>query len=391
MAGLTSEGFIAKRVDEIRTDLSVGMKQPPPSGLGAGCSTGEDSPIGAIIGVTAIGIGELWEAAQALYDSFNPDTATGTSLDNLCALTGVRRKNALPSTGEVTFHGDPAVAIASGTLCRVPSGPIFETTEAATTDGAGDATVPVACVEDGPTEADAATITALVSIIAGITSVTNAAAVAVGRNIETDDELRARREASLSIAGAGPDGAIRTALLAVDEVIDASVISNRTLVTDANGIPGKSFRAIVWSGSTPLASDEDILRTIWERMPAGIYPDGDVVGTLTDAQGFSQTIRFSRATEKPVYLICNIAVDESFPLDGDDLVAAALLAEGQGLRIGEDVVVIRFVVAAYHACPGIIGIVVKAGFTSDPQEESVLTIAVGEIATFSAPNISVTA
>lgn len=388
--GLTSTGFVSKRADEIRADLVTAVKQPAPDGLGAGCSTGDDSPIGALVGVMAIAMSLVWEGMQELYDAFSPDAASGASLDNLCALTGVRRKGALPSSGTVTFTGVSGTVVPSGTLVRVPSGPIFATLESVTIEG-GETTVDadVECVVDGPVEAAAGTVSAMVSLIADISAVTNAADMAVGRNIEADDDLRARREASLSVAGSGPDAAIRTALLQVDEVIDAIVISNRSLFTDADGIPGKAFRAIVWSGSTPLASDDEVLQTIWEKMPAGIYPDGTVVGTITDAQGYEQTVRFSRAVEKPVYLVVHLTVDASYPYGGDDLVAAALLAEGQGFGIGQDVILIRFVVAAFEAAPGIVGITVQAGFSPDPSGSVLLTIALDEIATFDAANIVV--
>jgi len=84
-----------------------------------------------------------------------------------------------------------------------------------------------------------------VTVIAGWASTTNAADFVTGRAQETDAELRARREVSLQIIGAGTDGAIWSRIGELEGVLAVRVKSNRTLAEDADGIPPKAFEVVV--------------------------------------------------------------------------------------------------------------------------------------------------
>jgi hypothetical protein len=172
-------------------------------------------------------------------------------------------------------------------------------------------------------------------------------AATLGRELETDEEFRLRREALLRITGKGTLEAIRAALLDVDLVQQAFVFENDTNAVDVNGLPPHSFEAVVFAGD-----DVDIAQSIFDTKPIGIQthrdpgPDGRTEA-IVDSQGTSHDINFSRPTQIQMFIEADITVDTATFGGGDAIagveqVKQALKAEGDTLQIGDDVVILRF-------------------------------------------------
>jgi uncharacterized phage protein gp47/JayE len=169
--------------------------------------------------------------------------------------------------------------------------------------------------EDGPNSLPANTLDTIATPISGWDSVNNPEAGTTGRDVETDDELRLRF-ASTFLAGNATDEAIRAKLLNnVDGVQTASVTSNRSLATDGEGRPPKSFEAVVQGGS-----DSDVAEEIWKTMPSGIESFGNTSEIIVDSEGRNQTIKFSRPTEIFIYVKVqrDFYNEEEYPTDGDN-------------------------------------------------------------------------
>ncbi len=204
-----------------------------------------------------------------------------------------------------------------------------------------------------------------------------------GRELETDPDLRRRREAALRAAGSATVEAIRAALLLVDDVEQVVVFENLEAIP-SGGLPQKSFEAVVLGGV-----NADIAETIWTEKPAGIKPWGAVSETVTDSMGFSHTIRFSRPTEIPIYLKYTLTTDSDYPSDGDDQVKAAAVALAAELTVGEDVIALQFEAAALEVA----GVVDVTDFRIDtvdpPVATSNIAIADRSIATLDSGDITV--
>jgi len=330
---ITAAGLTVKTTDEVREDLRDAIHGS--SEFGEETSVGSSSVMGQIIDVHADSISEMDDLAQALYDAFNLDSAEGVALDNLASLVGVIRKAATYSTVTLTLGGVATTVIPAGSRARVPDGTIFAIDEEATIGGGGTVDADATATETGPLEAAAGSVTEIVDAVSGWNTVTNAADATLGTNTETDEELLARRERSLAIGGNCTDQAIRANLEQLEDITSATVISNRTLVTDSFGIPGKAFLCVLWPDS---GIDEDrVAETIWASMPAGIYPHGSEEKLITDDQGYEQTVRFEYATPLSIYLIANVTTKAGYPIDGDDLIENALLNFGNAFRPGQNV------------------------------------------------------
>lgn len=112
--GITDKGFIRKTQEIIINDLEIAWKNK----LGQDQDLSLDSPNSIIIGLISEAYDELWQIAEDSYNSLNPIYATGTSLDNSMGIVGIKRKEASPSTANVSFRGDNVTNIPAGTQVK---------------------------------------------------------------------------------------------------------------------------------------------------------------------------------------------------------------------------------------------------------------------------------
>lgn len=118
--GVLDTGFVVKRLSEILTSdraravtLFQDLVQP-----GDVVDTSDSSILGRLIGIISPAEADVWEAAQEVYDAFNPNSATGIALDNLVFLAGLTRQDPTYSTSQAIFTGDVGTLIASGQTIR---------------------------------------------------------------------------------------------------------------------------------------------------------------------------------------------------------------------------------------------------------------------------------
>lgn len=257
------------------------------------------------------------------------------------------------------------------------NGDIFTLTEAVVI-GASPTEGVFQAVESGPIQAVAGTVTEIFTPVSGWDTVTNADNGTVGRGEETDAEARARRESSLAIIGAGPVEAIRARVLNdVANVVSCSVFENRDDITDAYGRPPHSMEVVVSGGL-----DADIAEKIWETKPAGIAMYGTDSADITDSNGDLQTIYFSRPISKYVHVevtIDSYTSEEAYPIDGADQLKAAILAYGQALKLGNDLIIQRWNIPIFTV-PGIASVTVRQAAengSGDPPTWVTTNMAIG--------------
>lgn len=385
MAGVSSTGFTTKSLNEVLADLDAALR----TSLGDNVRLDADSVLGQIRAAVAIEIGLVWEALGEVSAALDPDQAVGVYLDALAALSGITpRQAATYSTGSVLVNGTSGTIVPAGSRIRDAASTVtVETT--ADVEILGPTAAPVRALVTGPVEAAATSLTVIVTPVAGWTSVTNAAALTPGQDIESDLQLRARREASLQATGTGTDGGIRAAMLNIVE--QAIILSNRTNATAADGTPAHAVRAILYPDPGSSTVEAQIATAYFGQLPAGIQAWGsDVTATVTDSQGVDHTIQWDYATEVAVYVDVTVTL-----ATGSDVVAAdieaAIVAYINGLAVGDDVRVLRL----YQAIQGVSDDVLSASSlkidTIDPPvATSDLVIDIDEIARTETANIGVT-
>ena len=115
MAGLTPTGLEIKTIDDVLNDSRTRAADIFADLVPAGdiVDVSDNSALGRMIGVMAPAEASLWEALQQIYNSFNPNTAIGVSLDNIVALSGINRLVAAPTRAQVLLEGTTNTVVSS--------------------------------------------------------------------------------------------------------------------------------------------------------------------------------------------------------------------------------------------------------------------------------------
>jgi uncharacterized phage protein gp47/JayE len=388
--GITDAGFVLKRLADIQAELEAAYR----STFGAGINVDSRSPLGQIIGIHAERESLIWEQMEEVYNSRYPDSASGASLDNLVSITNITRLSATNSRVTARISGTDTTVIPIGFVVSVDGNPTarFATIESGVIGSVVTGYVDLIfdAEETGPVQAPAGTLTEIETPISGVTAVTNALDAVVGRDTETDAQLRIRRLISLSRPGTATVNGIRNAILEIDDVIQANVIENDTGLVDIDGRPAYSIECIV-SGGT----DADVAAAIFESKAAGIQTYGTESEVVVDSQGMSHTIYFSRPTEVPVYLRITITPNTDpnegavYPSNGDDAVEAAILVYvSANYTLGHDVVLSQLY-TPINTIEGIFGILVEVSLNGSSWSTSNLSVASDELAIFDSTRITV--
>lgn len=382
--GISSTGLEIKRLADIKTELEASFR----SAFGTAHNIDSRSPSGQLIGILAERESLLWELIEQLYNSQYPDSAEGIPLDNVVSITGTVRKAAIKSTAVITLFGTIGTIIPAGSIVSVtgnPSARFVLDTQVTIAAGSpnqinGNFTAETA----GALQALAGTLTVIETPISGWTTCSNALDAVVGQDEETDAELKLRRLEELSLAGKCTFEAIRSSISAVTDVTAVVLFTNNTSTTDVDGRPPHSIDLVVEGGT-----NADIAAKMFDVVGAGIETIGDVSVNVTDSQGFTQVMKFSRPTQINIWIELDLATDADFPVDGLTQVENAILAYGQALAIGADVIVYPKLISSFSSIAGILDVAIRIGTAVSPTFDNNIPITARQKAVFDSSRITV--
>jgi uncharacterized phage protein gp47/JayE len=356
-----------------------------------------DQPIGQITDITLEHRQQISELLQEIYSAMDPEQATGQSLDALCSMTGTYRNPATYGTVGLTLNLNAATTVPAGSIAAVTGDPDNQWILDAdvTSVGAGNYAGTATASETGVIQALAGTITTIVTPVAGWNSVTNALDADEGEEVESDTDLRLRREVELQQGGSTTLGAVVAAVSAIEEVIQVIGYENvRSYVQD--GMPPKSIEIVYWSGATsptPAAVVAEIAETIQSEKAGGIQAYGtDTDGasteteTVTDAYG-SYEIGFTRAEDLRVELEYTLTTNSDYPGDVTFQAYVASWAD-DNLGIGSDVLYTKMIDVGYNVA-GIDNLSLRLRFFGGGWGTSDLSVGGRQIATVDSGDITV--
>lgn len=391
--GLTTAGFVAKTHEQILAEIEEQQKAQISAELNV-----KAGPTHQLNGIFSSKVRELWELAAAVDAAGDPDRASGASLDAVSALRGTDREAATKSRVTATVTLGASMTLPAGSIASVDGTPTsrFVTLVDVTSVLAGDYSVAMEAETAGPVAANSGTLTEIETPVSGWSAITNDEDAVLGTVIEVDADLRARSEDELAGAGTSPADAIRADLLDIEGVQTVQVFQNLTLVTDGDGVPGKSVEAVVYDGSDDgsIVSDDAIAQVLWDSVAAGISTHGSSSGTATASDGTEHTMYFSRPSVRPVYVnaTLDVALSRGWDTDsGEDLVKGAIVDTGCATFGSGDDVIRRRLEAGAMTIGGVIDLTAfTLGFSASPVGTSNLTISRRELATFDTGRVNLT-
>lgn len=294
------------------------------------------SPDGQFLFLLAQMLADNNQLALQVNAMFDPSQAIGVLLDMRCAINGVVRNAGTYSLQNVTVVASLATTLQG--LDLYPSSP-FTVADAAGNQyqlvttyaftGPGTQVLTFQAAQLGAVMPVINTITTIVTIQLGVTSVNNpTAATTVGIAEESDAALRVRRANSVALPSQGYYNGLFGALQDVTGVTSVNLLENDTGTTDSNGVPGNSIWAIIAGGA-----NTDIANAIYVKRNAGCGLKGAVSETIAQGDGGSIAILFDRPTTESLFVSFTLAaitgtVDEVF-------IRAQILATFGTYQIGQ--------------------------------------------------------
>jgi uncharacterized phage protein gp47/JayE len=299
------------------------------------------------IAVRALQAFDTGQALQAVYLGFNPQTATGASLDMLGRLIGTARESSSYSSALITITGTPGTVISNGVVRDVNS--YYWTLATPITIGSGGTSPAIAtCQTLGAIIANPGDISIIATPTAGWIGATNISAALTGNAVEPDSNYRAR----LLISQAQPSLTLLAgtvaAVAAVPGVTRSAVYENPTNVTDANENPPHSITCVVEGGV--LAN---IGQAIYNNRGIGCDTNGTTTVPVVDPQNpaIVMQVSFDILGYVPVYVSLNIHALPGFSSATASAISADVVAYLNSVGIGRNVVYSELYGAALNARP----------------------------------------
>jgi len=391
---LTSTGLT---IDDLqtRTDAVIAEIRSEISAL---ADLSSESPTGQLIRIKLERVQALAELLQSIYASFDPAQAVGRSLEAVSSITGTYRDPASKGTVTLTLGLAAATTVPAGSQAAVTGDPdnIWVLTADVTSVGAGNYAGAAEALEAGRIEAAAGTITTIVTPVVGWNSVTNAADATAGDPVETDTELRLRRETELALGGSTTVDAIQAEVSALDWTLYAKCYENDLPISVAP-MPPNSIEVVIWTSANLTAAQVLELATLIFTEKAGgprAYGSdigdgsGDTYTVIQNAQGDNVVIGWTRATEQVLTITYDLTTNSDY--EGDAAFSSAVAALFSAAHsVGDDILIAELIAYAMGQ-PGVEN-VVSTSITVGGGGPFVVDQAIGarEIATLIAGDITV--
>lgn len=117
--GLTISGLVVPTLQDLKLEMETDLR----SGLGNGINLLPTELLGQIVGILSYRRAQDFQTMQGIYNSQYPPTANGVSLDNVLALTAIRRLRPTRGTGSGVAYGTLGTIIPAGSVISVAGNP----------------------------------------------------------------------------------------------------------------------------------------------------------------------------------------------------------------------------------------------------------------------------
>jgi uncharacterized phage protein gp47/JayE len=330
------------------------------------------TPAGQLVDAEAAYLAQTNAEFLYIASMLNPRTSEGVWQDALGYIYFLSRKVAQPTLVTVTCSGLQGTEIPAGAQMRDDDGVRYELTSTVTIPAGGSVDAVFQCLEAGPIECPAGTLTTIVTVIPGWDSGTNAAAGVIGRNRESQADFENRRFASVAKNSHGSVFSLQGALADLDGVVDCQVLENPTSSTVTKhgvSIPSHSVAICIYGGD-----DDAIAETIYMKKDAGCGTTGGTTVThiATDYGNATYNYSIVRPTPTDVHVTVEINRTDATSATVEQDIKDAIIADFNGqdansgnVRVGlaQTLYASRFAVAVIKTAgvSDLVGITVALG------------------------------
>lgn len=267
----------------------AGVQVDIDNALGGSVNPALETPQGQLATSEAAIINDVNAQFALFVNQIDPDTADGFMQDAIARLYFLTRNPGLPTTVQVVCLGAVGTPIALGMRVQDTSGNQYVCVQAGNIGSGGTVTLQFENVVLGPIPCPANTVTTIVGPApAGLDTINNPTAGAVGADVESRTAFEFRRAQSVALNAHGSISSIGAAVFDVPDVIDVLALENVTNATVTGAIGGQpnptAFPLVAHSiyiavvGGAP----QDIGNAIFSKKNDGSNMNGNTTVTIPD-------------------------------------------------------------------------------------------------------------
>lgn len=301
---IDENGIQISTLPETLTALTDGMKAI----YGNDINVDQNSPDGQMLNIFAQVAQDIREFAVEIFNSFDPDVARGSVLDQRVTINNIQRNGGTFTLISITLVINATVDLqgvdgnygdinATGFTVQDNVGNQFVLVDSETFT-AGTYTRNFRARQLGAINVPINTVTQQTTVKLEVSSVNNPSApIEIGTNEEVDRNLRLRRQRSPSLSSNGFLNGLEAGVSALANVTDVKAYENVGDTVDADGIPAHGTWLIVEGGA-----NTDIANVYYSKKSYGSNMKGVVSVNITTPSGGIFTAKFDRPTIEDLYV-----------------------------------------------------------------------------------------
>ncbi|EKN3738035.1 baseplate J/gp47 family protein [Yersinia enterocolitica] len=298
----------------------------------------QESPDGQRVALEAQARTDIEAAIQWLYSQMDPDFNTGDMQQIIAKLHGLYLRPGSRSQRDLKIVTDRPVLLYNGYKIQDQANQIWFIRKSVTVQP-GTTVVTFFAENFGKVTGLISDTFTQITPELGVLDVISDTEAVVGRDEETPEEFRQRRNRSLENPATGSTGAIFAKVAQLPGVTDLNIGENDTKVDNpVTGIPANSIWLIVEGGAV-----SDIVEVMIKQKGGGTGVKGEVTGryieTLVRPDGTTLPIAHDMQFDRPIYIPLHISLTARRKVTNDpvDVETLKQALANRIMHIGEDI------------------------------------------------------
>ncbi|HGE7396709.1 TPA: baseplate J/gp47 family protein [Yersinia enterocolitica] len=298
----------------------------------------QESPDGQRVALEAQARTDIEAAIQWLYSQMDPDFNTGDMQQIVAKLHGLYLRPGSRSQRDLKIVTDRPVLLYNGYKIQDQANQIWFIRKSVTVQP-GTTVVTFFAENFGKVTGLISDTFTQITPELGVLGVISDTEAVVGRDEETPEEFRQRRNRSLENPATGSTGAIFAKVAQLPGVTDLNIGENDTKVDNpVTGIPANSIWLVVEGGAV-----SDIVEVMIKQKGGGTGVKGEVTGryieTLVRPDGTTLPIAHDMQFDRPIYIPLHISLTARRKVTNDpvDVETLKQALANRIMHIGEDI------------------------------------------------------
>jgi hypothetical protein len=249
--------------------ILAGVQADINAAFGGGVNPSLQTPQGQLAQTETAIIGDKNSQIAYIANQVNPSMASGIWQDAIGEIYFITRIQAEGTVVNCTCLGAVNTVIPIGTVAQDTTGYLYSSTASGIIPVTGSIVIPFQNQTTGAIACNPGALTIIVTAIAGLDTITNPSAGALGNDVESRQAFEARRSASVAVNSVNSIQSIYGALASITGILQVFVVDNPLGTTQNYGATSYPIPAHSVCVSLAGGTYSEIGTAIWNNKPPG--------------------------------------------------------------------------------------------------------------------------